>query len=126
MALLLKRLTMELALPIILAYLFALATLWLFLYSFRGLASYKVSGSLFALLLLASLLAVVANLFDLRALSLAPNAGYAAAIKGGQIILITLGAYFLFKGQSITVTGALGALMIVLGIGLLSIQPSSD
>ncbi len=122
MALLLKRLSLSLEPAIILLYLFSLTALLFLLYSLLGETVYRISGSLFLLLLLAAFFAFAGNFFDLRALSLAPNAGYAAAIKGGQIVLITLGAYFLFKGQSITVTGALGVALIVLGIALLSMH----
>ncbi len=122
MALLLKRLSLSLDTPLILLYLFAFTTILFFLYSLQGDTNYKIDSSLLILLLVASAFAFAGNYFDLQALSLAPNAGYAAAIKGGQIVLITIGAYYLFKDQSITISGATGVFLIVAGIALLSVE----
>lgn len=122
MALTLKRLSLSLETPVILLYLFAITTIFFFLYSLSINTVYKIEPSLLLFFLLASALAFAGNYFDLQALSLAPNAGYAAAIKGGQIIFITIGAYFLFRDQSITLTGAIGVALIVAGIALLAVQ----
>ena len=122
MALLLKRLSLSLDTTLILLYLFAFTTILFFLYSLQVGTNYKIDSSLLILLLVASAFAFAGNYFDLQALSLAPNAGYAAAIKGGQIILITVGAFYLFKDQSITLSGATGVFLIVAGIALLSVQ----
>jgi len=122
MALLLKRLSLSLDTPIILLYLFAFTTAMFFIFNIQVGAGFSVSTSLLLLIICASVFAFAGNYFDLQALSLAPNAGYAAAIKGGQIILITAGAYFLFKGQSISISGVAGVFFIVLGITLLAVQ----
>ncbi len=122
MALVLKRLSMSLGTPLILLYLFATTSLLFLFYSVHAGINYKIEFSLAALVLLASVFAFAGNYFDLQALSLAPNAGYAAAVKAGQIIVITVGALYLFKGQSISLSGATGILLIFTGIGLLSIQ----
>ncbi|MBA3035501.1 MAG: hypothetical protein FP814_03310 [Desulfobacterium sp.] len=59
------------------------------------------------------------NLFDVEALRLAPNAGYAGAVKAGQILIITFAAYFLFQDQQLTWTGMLGVSLVFLGLLLL-------
>lgn len=122
MALLLKRLSLNLETPTILVYLFGFTTVFFLVFSAKTQASFQIDISLLLLLCLAAVFAFSGNYFDLQALSLAPNAGYAAAIKGGQIILITIAAFFLFKDQSITWAGAAGVGCIVLGIWLLSTQ----
>lgn len=122
MALIVKRLSMSLETPILLLYLFGFTTVMFLFYSFSIGSQFKVEPSLLAFLLLASAFAFAGNYFDVMALSQAPNAGYAAAIKGGQMIFITIGAYFLFKGQSLTFSGAFGVALIVAGIALLATQ----
>lgn len=52
---------------------------------------------------------------DVNALRLAPNAGYASAVKSGQILLVTIAAYWLFPDQRITAQGISGIVFIVIG-----------
>lgn len=122
MVLTFKRLVSSLDIHLVLLYVFALTTLMFLAYSLRAEAGLRIDPGLIAWLVLASGLAFFGTYFDLQALSLAPNVGYVTAVKGGQIIFVTIGAYLLFKDQSITATGAVGVVLIVAGIALLSLQ----
>jgi len=53
---------------------------------------------------------------------MAPNAGYATAVKAGQILVVTFVAVLLFPYQEITTQGISGVIFIVVGIGLLALQ----
>ena len=122
MALILKHLSESMSVPLILLYLFGLTTLLFGFYSAATVPDFSISSSALILLIAASICAFSGNYFDLQALSTAPNAGYAAAVKAGQITVIAIGAYFLFKGQSITLTGGLGIAFVTLGVTLLATQ----
>jgi hypothetical protein len=52
---------------------------------------------------------------------LAPNPGYASAIKGSQLVLITIAAYFLFSDVTLTVRGLSGVALILGGVILLAL-----
>ncbi|MEM7304110.1 MAG: EamA family transporter [Pseudomonadota bacterium] len=122
MALVFKKLTYYLPTSLILVYVFALTSVMLFTYQLKTADNFKIDVSSFFWILLAAGLAFVANIFDLEALKHAPNAGYASAVKAGQILVITLAALYLFDDQKITMTGILGVLLIFSGIGLLATQ----
>lgn len=122
MALSLKKLTYVLPTSVILLYLFAFTAPVFLIYNIVTGTPLKIDYSALILLLLASMLAFVGNLCDVEALRLAPNAGYASAVKSGQIIVITIAAIFLFKDQRITVSGIIGVLLIFGGVFLLSHQ----
>ncbi len=116
MALTLKKLTYSLPTPIILLYLFVVTSLIYLVYNLRCGESLKINWTTFFLILLASAFAFIGNICDVEALRLAPNAGYASAVKSGQILAITVAAYFLFKNQHISWQGAFGVIMIFVGI----------
>ncbi len=122
MALTLKKLTYSLPTPLILLYLFVVTSLIYLGYNLRCGESLRVGWTPFLLILLASALAFIGNFCDVEALRLAPNAGYASAVKSGQILVITVVALFLFKDQQISWQGALGVTMIFTGIILLATQ----
>jgi len=122
MALLLKKISFALPHHITLLYLFTLTSLLYLLYTGVKQTKLNLDMPVLWLLIAASGCAFLGNYFDLKALSEAPNAGYAAAIKGGQIIFITVGALYFFKDQALTLTGTLGIILIIVGIILLSTQ----
>ena len=121
-ALTLKRLTYLLPTPTILLYLFVVTSVFYAGHTVAKGMPLKMSQLSFLLIVLASFFAFIGNLCDVEALRLAPNAGYAAAVKSGQIVVITLVSYLLFKDQKLTLTGMLGVLMIFGGVCLLVIQ----
>jgi uncharacterized membrane protein len=63
----------------------------------------------------------VGNFLDIEAMRLAPNPGYASAIKGSQLVLITIAAYFLFSDVTLTVRGLSGVALILGGVILLAL-----
>lgn len=122
MSLTFKKLSFALNTPVILLYAFSLNAVLYAIYSIQKGFLLRVDGKNAALVLLASIFAFIGNLCDLEALRLAPNAGYASAVKSGQIIVITLAAYFLFRGQTLTLNGLAGILLILSGLILLSTE----
>ena len=122
MALTLKKLTYTLPTPLILLYLFVLSSFMYFGYQIKTGEGLKVALTPFLLLVLASALAFIGNICDVEALRLAPNAGYASAVKSGQILVITLVAYLLFDDQKISWMGVLGVVFIFCGVALLAAQ----
>jgi drug/metabolite transporter (DMT)-like permease len=122
MALVLKKLTYMLPSSLILVYVFVFSAVMFVSFQLKTTGELKVGLIPLLWLLLAAALAFVANIFDLEALKHAPNAGFASAVKAGQILVITLAALFLFEDQKITWTGVLGVLFIFSGVGLLATQ----
>ena len=122
MALVLKKLTYMLPSSLILVYVFVFSAVMFVSFQLKTSGDLKVGLTPLLWLLLAAALAFIANIFDLEALKHAPNAGFASAVKAGQILVITLAALFLFEDQKITWTGALGVLLIFSGVGLLATQ----
>ena len=122
MALTLKKLTYFLPTPLILLYMFAFTALLYFVYQLKTGTGLKINVSAILLLLLASAFAFIGNLCDVEALRLAPNAGYASAVKSGQILVITLVAYLMFADQKLSWLGALGVVFIFCGVVLLAMQ----
>jgi len=122
MALSLKKLTYDLPTSVILLYLFAFTTPAYLIYNVTIGTPLKISCTALIFLLLASVFAFIGNLCDVEALRLAPNAGYVSAIKSGQIIVITVMAFLLFKDQRITLSGFIGVSLILGGVFLLSYQ----
>lgn len=122
MALVLKKLTYMLPSSLILVYVFVFSAVMFVSFQLKTTGELKVGLIPLLWLFLAAALAFVANIFDLEALKHAPNAGFASAVKAGQILVITLAALFLFEDQKITWTGVLGVLFIFSGVGLLATQ----
>ncbi|MGR9108782.1 MAG: EamA family transporter [Gammaproteobacteria bacterium] len=122
MALTFKKLTFVLQTPLILFYVFVLNSILYLLYSgYKGVI-FHLDWKSAAWILLATFLAFVGNLCDVEALRSAPNAGYASAVKSGQIVMITVAALFLFEGQSLSLQGLAGIVLILAGLILLSTQ----
>jgi len=122
MALILKKLTYWLPTPIILLYLFTFTSaLYLILGIKRG-SQLGISWQALGLLALASFFAFIGNLADIEALKLAPNPGYASAVKAGQILVITFAALLLFPEQKLSVQGLCGVLLVFSGVVMLSLQ----
>lgn len=117
-----KQLSYSVPTPLILAYSFSLSALLFFLQVVRQGISLRISWGVIALIGLTSLFGFLANMADVNALRLAPNAGYASAVKSGQILLVTIAAYWLFPDQRITAQGISGIAFIIIGIALLAMQ----
>lgn len=77
-----------------------------------------VSPSAAGLLLAAGLLGYLGNLFGVRAVALAPNAGYAVAIFGLQALIVTIVSVMLL-GASLSWLKVLGVVLCCLGVALL-------
>lgn len=122
MALTLKKLTYLLPTPIVLFYLFAVTTILYLAFSIKRGLSLGLGWHALGLLCLAALFAFVGNLADVEALKLAPNPGYASAIKAGQILVITFAAVLLFPEQRLSVQGVCGVLLVFSGVVLLALQ----
>lgn len=71
-----------------------------------------------ALLLVAAVLSFAGNLCSLRAMSLAPNPGYASAISGVHAFVVTVVAILVF-GVAVSWTKLLGVVLCVVGVALL-------
>lgn len=63
----------------------------------------------------------IGNFLDIEAMRLAPNPGYASAIKGSQLVLITIAACFLFSDVTLSVRGFSGVALILAGVVLLAL-----
>jgi len=122
MALTLKKLTYTLDTSVIVLYLFVITSILYAALNVKRGIPLSVPLSSLSLLILASFFAFLGNLCDVEALKLAPNAGYAGAVKAGQIMVITFAAYFLFKGQQLSWTGVMGVFLIFGGLVLLAFQ----
>mgnify|MGYP000689227696 FL=1 len=122
MALTLKKLTYTLDTSIIVLYLFVITSILYAALNVKRGIPLSVPLTSLSLLILASFFAFLGNLCDVEALKLAPNAGYAGAVKGGQIMVITFAAYFLFKDQQLSWTGVMGVFLIFGGLVLLAFQ----
>ena len=70
------------------------------------------------LLAVAGLLSFAGNLCSLRAMSLAPNPGYASAISGVHAFVVTLAAIVVF-GVAVSWIKLIGVVLCVLGVALL-------
>ena len=73
---------------------------------------------LVGVLFVAGLLGYVGNLFAVRAVALAPNAGYAVAIFGLQALVVTTVSVILL-GASLSWLKMLGVVLCCIGIALL-------
>jgi drug/metabolite transporter (DMT)-like permease len=118
----LKQLSYSVPTAVILAYGFSFTTILFFLQALRQGVSLRISWSVFALIALSSFFGFLANISDVNALRMAPNAGYATAVKAGQILVVTFVAVLLFPDQKISTQGISGVIFIVVGIGLLALQ----
>jgi drug/metabolite transporter (DMT)-like permease len=78
----------------------------------------EVSGRALAVLAAAAAFSYVGNLYMVRALDQAPNAGYAMAIIGLQALPV-LAASVVFFGAELTLVKGVGVLLSVAGVGLL-------
>ena len=79
-----------------------------------------LNGSAVALLVVAAALSFVGNLCSLRAMSAAPNPGYASAISGVHALVVTIVSLSVF-GIALSWTKLIGVILCVLGVALLVI-----
>jgi len=126
MALTLKKLTYTLDTSVIVLYLFVLTSILYAAFNIKRGIPLSIPLSSLSLLILASFFAFLGNLCDVEALRLAPNAGYAGAVKGGQIMVITFAAYVLFKDQQLTFAGVAGVFLVFCGLVLLAFQKTES
>ena len=71
-----------------------------------------------ALIVCAAAASFFGNLCSLKAINLAPNAGYPTAIAGMQMVVVTVASIWLFAAEFSLLKG-LGVLCCALGVGLL-------
>ena len=122
MTLTLKKLTYSLPTPVVLLYLFLITGGLYLVYGIKLGLRFSVSPSQLGFLGLAAAFAFIGNLGDIEALRMAPNPGYASAVKAGQIVLITFAALLLFAEQKLSWQGVGGVVLVVTGVGLLATQ----
>ena len=120
MNLIFKRLTADLKPNVLLLFIFIFGALFYLIDSVYTKTSLNLNYKLVLLLLAAAFLSYLGNLFYVKSLSLSPNPGHSAAINSLQIILITIGAVFLF-GSEITIKNLIGIMLGIIAIILLSL-----
>lgn len=104
----------------ILLIVFAVAALFYAAHVRMTRTSVPLNGSAAAILVVAAALSFLGNLCSLRAMSLAPNPGYASAISGVHALVVTLASLFVF-GIALSWTKLFGVMLCVLGVALLLI-----
>lgn len=83
--------------------------------------SLRLDFSTFVWLLASSMSAGLFNLYYTKALSSAPNPGFAVAVNGAQVLLISLLSLIFFKDQDFSVSAGIGIIFALSGIiGLVS------
>lgn len=118
----LKKLTYTALTPVILFYMFGVMCVFFFTQNIMQTNALRISWSSLGFILLAALFASIGTMSEVESLRLAPNVGYAAAIKSGQILVVALLGFFIFKDQHLSWQGALGVLLIMSGVILLALQ----
>ena len=122
MALTFKKLTYLLPMPVMLVLVYGVTGLFYLAYTWKLGLSFTLDAKTFGYIILASVFAFFGNIGDVEAMRLAPNSGYAAAVKAGQIVLITFAALWLFPDQKLTFQGVLGVAFVFSGVALLATQ----
>jgi len=79
----------------------------------------RLGWSAFALMVAATVLSYIGNLLYIKAVGLAPNPGYPAAIEGCKAVLIAIAAVCLF-GSEFTIMKGVGVLLCVAGVCLIA------
>jgi uncharacterized membrane protein len=101
-------------------YLFLCACLFIFgCLKVQG-TSLHVSRTALVWILGAAIMSFLGNLCALRAITLAPNPGYASAIEASKAPVVMLLSVWLFASHFSTIKG-LGALLCAIGVALLSL-----
>lgn len=106
--------------PAILVFVFGFGWLLFTVHVLTVRTPLPVTPTVVALLFTAGLLGYVGNYFAVRAVALAPNAGYAVAISGLQALVVTLVSVVVL-GSSLSWLKGLGVLLCCLGVALLVI-----
>lgn len=105
-----------------LTWLFFLATLLYFAHLSVTKQSIKVSVPILCILAISAVLSYLGNLFQFKALALAPNPGYAVALISTQALLVTVVSIFMF-GSDFSLLKGFGVFFCVCGVMLLSLAP---
>jgi len=79
----------------------------------------NITTKMTSFLVLASLFSLAGNYFYTSSVANAPNPGFAATLKAGEIVLITLLSFFIFK-SSLNAVSFLGVIMVLFGVFLIS------
>ena len=106
------------ATPAMLMFIFAFGTLLYLLHVRTMRTPLPTSSSAFVLLAMTAVLSYIGNLFSVRAVATAPNAGYAVAIVGLQAAVVTVAAVIAF-GAPLTWIKGLGVAFCIVGVALL-------
>lgn len=80
----------------------------------------KITFFMLILLIIAAVFSLLGNYFQVKAVSNAPNPGYAITLQSTSLILITILSIFLFK-SSFSWVKLVGITVVILGSYLLSI-----
>jgi drug/metabolite transporter (DMT)-like permease len=105
--------------PIIMFFLYLVGAVTTVFYSYVNNYKFFEFSKLTIFLILIGLFSTIGMLTQIRAINLAPNAGYAVAIISAQTIVTALGAYLIF-GASLSVMKFTGILVTLLGVFIIS------
>lgn len=100
----------------ILVYLFIVASILFIVYNIITKNNLLVAEkNTLLLLMLVGIFSFLGNLFLTKSMLLAKNPGYTLVISSTNVILVTVGSYFLFKSE-ITITKLIGMVIALIGI----------
>jgi drug/metabolite transporter (DMT)-like permease len=106
---------------ILLLFVFIFISIGYIVWVYLGNISFEnLNFNVFLLIILAACFAIAGNYFDVMAVKLAPNPGYAGALKASQIIIISILSVFLFSAK-LTFVNLTGILFVLLGVILISL-----
>jgi len=77
-------------------------------------------NNIWYLLIAIGLLGAIGNILLTQSIINAPNPGYALAIVNANVVLVTIGAFFLF-GSEVTITKGIGVALALAGIILIGL-----
>ncbi len=108
--------TLDLKPNIILIYLFIVASILFIVYNIITKNNFLVTEkNTLLFLILVGIFSFLGNLFLTKSMLLAKNPGYTLVISSTNVILVTIGSYFLFKSE-ITITKLIGMIIALIGI----------
>lgn len=123
--LLIKALTTKQLEPEILnLYFFLLTTVGFFLVAVFRRTSLAAPSSSYLLFLGLAIVAVAYNIFLVKAIELAPNPAYPAAIISSNVIIIALASVIIF-GSEFNFTKLMGVILTVIGVVIVSLTKGS-
>jgi uncharacterized membrane protein len=106
--------------PVVLFYLFLIATTINFGYLKAQGTSFSISGRALAWVAGAAVASFIGNFLYFKAINIAPNPGYACAVESAKAAVVTLAAILLFASHFSYIKG-LGVLLCAMGVALIGL-----